>query len=459
MNDDTWGKVREGLRRELGRANYEQWIEPLGFVSFDDGVVTLSASTKFICDWVERTFGGKILEALDSVGVPAGRMAVVVGGPSGNPGAKRPRGKAASKPAKADSASATPRRGDDIPGAPLDGRFTFDTFVVGEPNRLAAAAARRVAAGGKVSYNPLFLYGGVGVGKTHLMQAVAWEMRARHPGKRIVYLSAEQFMYQFVQALRDRRQIDFKSMFRSVDVLMVDDLQFIADKDSTQDEFFHTFNALVDQGSQIVISADRPPPDLEGIGERISSRLGSGLAVDLRPADFELRLMILRAKIVRFHEDHPTLEISPEVLRFIAERITSSVRELEGALNRLSALASLIGKEITIDVARDCLSDLLRSADRKVTVECIMRKVADHYDVKVSDLIGGSRVRSISRPRQVAMYLSKQLTRRSYPEIGKRFGGKDHTTVLHACRKIEDLRRTDTDLDGDIEALRRGLEP
>ena len=301
----------------------------------------------------------------------------------------------------------------------------------------------------KVAPSPLtrlFLYGGVGLGKTHLMHAIAHELQTRQPDLRVLYLSAEQFMYRFVQALRERQVMDFKELFRSVDVLMVDDVQFIAGKDSTQEEFFHTFNALVDQNKQIVISADRAPGEIKGLEERIKSRLQCGLVVDLHPTDYELRLGILQQKAEFYHTQYRDLKIAPGVLEFLAHRISTNVRVLEGALTRLFAFASLVGREITLDLTQDCLADILRASDRKVTIEEIQRKVAEHYNIRLSDMIGPKRVRTIARPRQIAMYLAKQLTSRSLPDIGRRFGGRDHTTIMHGVRKIEELMTADSQL-------------
>ncbi|MAS42123.1 MAG: chromosomal replication initiator protein DnaA [Rhodobacteraceae bacterium] len=346
----------------------------------------------------------------------------------------------------------------DSPSLPLDPRFTFDRFVVGKPNELAHAAARRVAEGGEVTFNPLFLYSASGLGKTHLMHAMAWRLAESRPDARVVLLTAEQFMYRFVQALRSKDMIGFKQLFRSVDVLMIDDVQFIAGKDSTQEEFFHTFNALVDQGKQVVISGDRNPVDIDGLEERIRSRLQWGLVVDLHPTDYELRLGILQSKHEMLAHTHPEVEILPRVLEFLAHRISSNVRVLEGALTRLMAFASLVGRPADMDMAQECLADILRASDRKVTVEEIQRKVAAHYNVRMTDLLSPRRARAVARPRQVAMYLSKSLTSRSLPDIGRRFGGRDHTTVIHACKTIEKLKDTDSQMAEDLELLRRMLE-
>jgi chromosomal replication initiator protein len=323
---------------------------------------------------------------------------------------------------------------------------------------LAHAAARRVGEGEVVSFNPLFLYGGVGLGKTHLMHAIAWELQNRRPDLNVVYLSAEQFMYRFVQALRERKMMDFKQLFRSVDVLMVDDVQFIAGKDSTQEEFFHTFNALVDQNKQIIISADRAPGEIKDLEERIKSRLQCGLVVDLHPTDYELRLGILQSKVEQYSAQYQDVNFDKNVLEFLALRISTNVRVLEGALTRLFAFASLVGRHITLEVAQDCLADILRASERKITVEEIQRKVSEHYNIRLSDMIGPKRLRTYARPRQIAMYLAKQMTSRSLPEIGRRFGGRDHTTVMHGVKRVEELKVQDGQIAEDLEMLRRALE-
>lgn len=454
MSEESWGRVRNELLKNVGKTNFTTWIEPLNLIGVADGIASVEAPTKFMRDWVSRNFGEPILRELRASGLAVERIEFQV------PDLRPIPATEVSRPAAPVRKPAAPiRTGDDeLPGAPLDARFTFDSFVVGKPNELAHAAARRVAEGGPVSFNPLFLYGGVGLGKTHLMHAIAHELYTRRPDMRVLYLSAEQFMYRFVQALRDRQIMDFKGMFRSVDVLMVDDVQFIAGKDSTQEEFFHTFNALVDQGKQIVISADRAPGEIKDLEERIRSRLQCGLVVDLHPTDYELRLGILQTKTEAYRVQYSGLKMADGVLEFLAHRITTNVRVLEGALTRLFAFASLVGKEITLDLVQECLTDILRASDRKVTIEEIQRKVAEHYNVRLSDMIGPKRLRTIARPRQVAMYLSKQLTTRSLPEIGRRFGGRDHTTIMHGIRKIEELMVSDHQLTEDVDLLRRLLE-
>ncbi|MFV2034204.1 MAG: chromosomal replication initiator protein DnaA [Halocynthiibacter sp.] len=451
MTDGRWGLVKDELQKALGKNNFANWIEPLEFSRLRDGVATFHVPTSFIGNWVSRNFGDQILHHLNEAGEAVDRIEFSV--PSARPRKTAGRGKSDSKPA----ATAT-GVGGDLPGAPLDGRFTFNSFVVGKPNELAHAAARRVAEGGPVSFNPLFLYGGVGLGKTHLMHAIAHELSGRRPDLNVVYLSAEQFMYRFVQALRDKKMMDFKELFRSVDILMVDDVQFIAGKDSTQEEFFHTFNALVDQNRQIIISADRAPGEIKHLEERIKSRLQCGLVVDLHPTDYELRLGILQLKVEAYQSQYKELDLSDGVLEFLAQRISTNVRVLEGALTRLFAFASLVGREITLELAQDCLADILRASDRKITIDEIQREVSEHYNIRLAELIGPKRVRNIARPRQIAMYLAKHLTSRSLPEIGRRFGGRDHTTIIHGVKRVEELKSVDDQIAEDLELLRRRLE-
>lgn len=443
MNNTNWEQVKSDLRSAIGPGNFKSWIEPLSLVAASEGVARLTAPNPFVGDYVGKTYGDQIIYHLNRQGMSVQRLAFEVEG-TANANLKAA---APSKPKAPADAEAQP-----------DQRFTFDTFVVGKPNELAHAAAKRVAEGGPTTFNPLFLYGGVGLGKTHLMHAIAHELGEKRPDLNVLYISADQFIYRFISALRDRKMMDFKQHFRSVDVLMVDDIQFLEGKDSTQEEFFHTFNALVDQNKQLIISADRAPGEIRDLSERIKSRLQCGLVVDLHPTDFELRLGILHAKQETYVNVYPGVEIAPGVLEFLAHRISSNVRVLEGALNRLYALASLVGRTVTVEMAQDCLSDILRASDRKLTIEEIQRKVSEHYDIRLSDMLGPKRTRSLARPRQIAMWLCKQLTSRSLPEIGRKFGKRDHTTIMHGVRKIDELRQSDSQIADDLELLRRALE-
>ncbi len=448
MTNERWTQVREGLRGTVGVNNYTNWIEPLEFGALAEDVATFHVPTTFIGNYVSQNFGDAILYHLNRSGLSVQRLSFAI--------AANTRRAAMKIVGPAESTAAAPEPEEKV--AALDARFTFDRFVVGKPNELAHAAARRVAEGGPVTFNPLFLYGGVGLGKTHLMHAIAHELRARQPHLNVLYLSAEQFMYRFINALRERRMMDFKQLFRSVDVLMVDDVQFMAGKDSTQEEFFHTFNALVDGQKQIIISADRAPGEIKDLEDRIKSRLQCGLVVDLHPTDYELRLGILQSKVEVYKSQYRGLVIRDGVLEFLAHRISTNVRVLEGALTRLFAFASLVGREISLELTADCLADILRASDRKITIEEIQRKVSDHFNIRLSDLIGPKRVRSYARPRQIAMYLSKHMTNRSLPEIGRRFGGRDHTTIMHGVKRIEELKATDSQIADDLELLRRALE-
>ena len=457
---DAWQRIRAKLRTEFGDATFDSWLKPLGVLRAEGSKVLITVPTRFMCDWVKTHYLGHIIDywrqetgAAIDVELVVSVQAPTTPGPAAvaPPPAARPNG----RPARADGQGEDPEgAAADTYSAPLDPRFTFDSFVVGKSNELAHAAARRVASSAKVQFNPLFLYGGVGLGKTHLMHAIAAEIRARDPERKVLYMSAEKFMYQFIRALRYKDTMAFKEQFRSVDVLMIDDVQFIANKDSTQEEFFHTFNAVIDQHRQVIISGDRSPSDLEGIEDRIKSRLGWGLVADVHPTDYELRVGILQSKLEAMGRD----DMPNEVTEFLARKIVSNVRELEGALNRVTAYSDLVGRPVTLEMTQEVLQDLIRSNDRRVSIAEIQRHVAEYFNVRLSDLLSARRARAVARPRQVAMYLAKQLTSRSLPEIGRKFGGRDHTTVMHAVRRIEELRETDSSLDQDIENLRRTLE-
>jgi chromosomal replication initiator protein len=449
-----WSRVRARLREEYGEAVYNNWFRPMTLLRVVEPCASIGLPTMLARDWLDQHYRDRVRLRWHE----ENRRITAVEFSTFN-GVSH-----SAQPAEPDPpplAAPAPRR--DIldseggMGATLDPRFTFEHFVVGKPNEFAHAAAKRVAEAAAAEslqppFNPLFLHGGVGLGKTHLMHAIAWEMRRHRPTRRFIYLSAEKFMYQFVRALRSKDTMPFKELFRSVDVLLIDDFQFIGGKESTQEEFFHTFNALVDMNRQIVISADQSPSDLN-VEERMRSRLVHGMVADVHPTTYELRLVILQAKADRLRAAIP-----PKVLEFLAHKITSNVRELEGALNRIVAHAQFIGREITIDTAEEVLHDLLRKSDRRVSIDEIQKRVAEHYNIRSADMHSSRRAREIARPRQVAMYLCKQLTPRSLPEIGRKFGGRDHTTVIHAIRRIEELSRGDKTLAEDIVILTRMLQ-
>ena len=464
-----WTRVQERLQQEVSEKAYSTWLAPLTLGDFRDGRLRLAMPTRFMRDWVSSHYIDRLralwqhenpaIRALEIVVQPP---TVVRRGPeiadtpsiAANP---RPAMQAIAPtpplPRTGPPASRPPERTyDDLLGQP-DARFTFDGFVVGKPNEFAYAAARRVAEADTPAFNPLFLYGGVGLGKTHLMHGIWHAIRERDPQRRVLYLSAETFVNRFIQALRAKNTISFKEQFRGVDVLMVDDVQFICGKDTSQEEFFHTFNALVDQHKQIVLSSDKAPQELEGLEDRMRSRLSHGLVADIHATTYELRLGILHSKIER-----SKVKVPERVLEFLAHKITSNVRELEGALNRVIAHATLIGRDTNLETAQEVLHDVLRAADRRISIEEIQLRVSQHYNIKISEMHSPRRSRSVARPRQVAMYLAKILTPCSLPQIGRKFGNRDHTTVMHAVRKIEELKATDGAIGEDVELLKKLLQ-
>ncbi len=443
--DVSWSEITSELKKSLDKDTFQNWIKPIYFESHIDTSLTLSVPTRFLRDWIIKNYASVIKKAYMDQGHSIDKLAILVKENNNRiiPG---------TEVIYEDKDDDEDTYYDDI-SAPLDPKFTFDNFIVGKPNELAYAAAQRVAQSEVVSFNPLFLYGGVGLGKTHLMHAVAWNIKKRNPKKNVVYLTAEKFMYQFIKALRFKNIMSFKEQFRSVDVLMIDDVQFIIGKDNTQEEFFHTFNTLIDKKRQIIISADKSPADLDGLEDRLKSRLGWGLVADIHPLTYELRLGILQAKA-----EQKSLNLKQEVMEFLANKITNNVREMEGALNRLAVHASIQDSEISVDLVKDVLKDLLRTNSRKITIDEIQKKVVEHYNIKLSDMHSPRRSRSVARPRQVAMYLAKSITTRSLPEIGRKFGGRDHTTVIHAIKTIEEIMVNDPNLAEDIELLTRILQ-
>ncbi len=445
-----WNAVHAEMREEFGEAIFRSWLKPLTLRACYHGTMEVSVPTRFMRDWIQTHYAERISTMCTEKSADIKRVQIVV--VQNAIIDDTPEVQASESAANAEKKDEELKKAIAEISSPLDPRFTFDSFVVGKPNALAHAAARRVVESANVPFNPLFLYGGVGLGKTHLMHAIAHAMNESFPEKTVMYLSAEKFMYQFVKALRANDTMAFKEQFRSVDVLMIDDIQFIAGKESTQEEFFHTFNALVDQNKQIIISADRAPSDLNGIDERLRSRLAWGLVADIHPSTYELRLGILQSKREKLGADVPD-----SVLEFLALKVTSNIRELEGALNRIVAHADVSKQEITLESTQDVLQDLLRAHDRRITIDEIQRKVAEHYNLRLSDMHSARRARNVARPRQVAMYLSKILTARSLPEIGRKFGGRDHTTVMHAIRKVEELMGDDAQIAQDVEVVRRAL--
>ncbi len=457
----AWGRALGHLKDEVGETAYRSWLQSLRVERIDEGEAVVAAPTRFLRNWVATHYADRLLALWRLENPAVDRLSLIVDPQVAIP---VPEMESIAPISVARAAAVEPASPAEIAddraylSAPLDPRFTFENFVVGKPNELAHAAARRVAeacAGPvhAVPFNPLFLYGGVGLGKTHLMHAIAWHVRTNAPRAKVIYLSAEKFMYQFIRALRFRSTMDFKDQFRSVDLLMIDDVQFISGKESTQEEFFHTFNALVDQNRQIVISADKSPSSLEGLEERMRSRLGWGLVADIHPTTYELRLGILQSKA-----EQSGLRLPQKLMEFLAHKIVSNVRELEGALNRITAQMQLVGRDMTLESVQELLHDLLRANERRVTIDEIQKAVAEHFTIKMAEMTSSRRARIVARPRQVAMYLAKQLTSRSLPEIGRKFGGRDHTTVMHAVKRIEELIASDRALAEDVELLRRMLQ-
>lgn len=472
---ETWERVRAKLRFRFGEAAFNSWLKPLSLEIENNDEIILLAPSRFLKEWVITNYQETLKEFWQAEGK---NFSITVkfkeqkdlhnnAGYSAGNNDNHARNKFNEQHEKALSSqgnqstkyAVVDEAGKNVYLAQfavnLDPRFTFDSFVVGSSNELAYAAAFAVAESKKVTQgtNPLFLHSGVGLGKTHLMHAIAHHIGKTNPQRRVAYLSAEKFMYQFIKALRNKEIVDFKEQFRSVDVLMIDDVQFICGKDSTQEEFFHTFNALIDNNCQLVISADRSPSDLDGMEERVRSRLGWGLVADINNSTFELRLGILQSKAEKMET-----KIPPEVMEFLAHKITSNIRELEGALNKVVAHSSLMKREVTLESTQQILRDLLRANSKVITVEEIQKTVCQHFNVRMSDMHSSRRAQNVTRPRQMAMYLAKKLTPHSLPEIGRKFGGRDHTTVMHAVKKIQELAELDKAFSDDMALLTRMLQ-
>jgi chromosomal replication initiator protein len=438
----AWSHVRGNLRRSAGQRLFDQWLKPVVLVDGSTSEsVRLGLPSAFMTQWVKNHYSERLL--LEFRAVLPDVLSVTI-----ETMAEEPQRVLRAEP----EAAPAPLPHGERPA--FDPRFTFERFVVDSTNRVAFNAAKAVAQPGLPQFSPLYLHSGTGQGKTHLMHALGQAFLDANPQATAIYVTAERFMFEFVQALRNKDTHAFKTRLRSVDLLMIDDLQFIGGKDATQEEFFHTVNEFMASGKRLVIAADRAPQALEGFEPRLAGRLGSGLVADIKPAELELR----RAIVARKLEDMPAVDMPDEVIDLLAARITSNVRELEGALNRLLAYANLSNETITIDFAVATLGEVLRNAQRRITIDEIQRAVSSHFEVKQIDLISERRAVAIARPRQIAMYLAKRLTTRSLPEIGRKFGNRDHSTVIHAVKRIEELRGKDVEIDGAVRALMRSLE-
>ncbi len=442
-----WERVSAKFSFSNGVATYNSWLKPLQIAGFDAGIITLKAPSRFIKDWVNNNFSEQLENLLRQELAGFLGLEILVD-KQNNFIATDSQVEAFEEISNNSIKNQNSAAFDSV----LDNRFKFENFVVGDSNQLAYQAAISLAEGKNLGSNTLFIYGGVGSGKTHLLQSVANYMRENLKEKRAIYLSAEKFMFQFVKSIRERDMVSFKEYLRGCDILLIDDIQFICGKVNVQEEFIHTFNAIVENGKQIVLSADRAPTDFSNIDERIKSRLGWGLVADIKRPDAVLRKNILISKANLLN-----IEISDDVLSFLADNINTNVRELEGALIKITAQSRLLGRSITKEFAIDTLRDLLRGVRKELTIEEIKRTVCDQFEIKMADIESSRRDRSIARPRQVAMYLAKNLTTKSLPEIGRNFGDKNHTTVIHAIKTIEKLRAAEPDMDNALESLSRKL--
>jgi chromosomal replication initiator protein len=473
-DQDQWSRVKARLRAEVGEDIFSSWFGRMDFEGVASETVHLSVPTRFLKSWIQSHYHDRVLACWREESTEVRRIDVTVrtglvrpvttngakvlrvANANGEPACARP-AVAATDNRMATARPTTPQ--DAFGGSPLDPRLSFETFVVGRSNALAHAAAKEVATarrGEPVMFNPLYVHAQVGLGKTHLLQAIAWTGTVDH--RRVLYLTAEKFVYGFVSSLRTQTTLAFKELLRGTDVFLIDDLQFLQGK-STFAEFSHTLNTMIDAGRQIVVAADRPPLDLENLDERVRSRLAGGLVVEMGSLGEELRLDILNARVAAARVHHPNFDVPAPVLAHIAKSVTHNGRDLEGAVNRLLALSKLSGQPITLELAEREIRDLVRPQEpRKVKIEEIQRIVARRYNVSRGDLLSSRRTANVVRPRQIAMYLAKTLTLRSLPEIGRRFGGRDHTTVLHAVRKIEGLVGNDGALAEEIEAIKRELQ-
>ncbi len=475
MSDEDqggWTRVRSRLRAEVGDDVYSSWFARMDLEAIEEGAVRLSVPTRFLKSWIQNHYAERLLACWQVEDGKIGRLELTVRSAvikttvaptrkpeiatGGNDGSNRFNSNGNGRPMSVGD----PGVHEALGGSPLDARLSFDSFVVGRSNTLAHAAAKQVAAARRtdpVMFNPLYIHAGVGLGKTHLLQAITWSGNAAGERK-VLYLTAEKFMYGFVSALRTQTALAFKEALRGIGVLVIDDLQFLQGK-STQAEFCHTLNALIDAGRQVIIASDRPPSDLESLDDRVRSRLAGGLVVEMGSLGEELRFEILKVRVQAARAYHPTFDVPLPVLAYIAKTVTHNGRDLEGALNRLLAHNKLTGHAVTLEMAEREVRDLIRPQEpKRVKIEDIQRVVARQYNVSRSDLLSSRRTANVVRPRQVAMYLAKTLTLRSLPEIGRRFGGRDHTTVLHAVRKIEGLVGNDMALAEEIEILKRQLQ-
>jgi len=434
MPGSIWDHVLARIETKVNRHSFYTWFKPTTFISDSGQAITIRVPNALFRDWLTKHYSAVLTEALSEVNRAESKVLFVPDGMPVEPPSH-------ASPAPADTAEAAPEpSAGAVPSGGLNPRYTFDTFIVGPSNQFAHAACRAVAEAPSRSYNPLFIYGGVGLGKTHLMHAIGHYILEHDPSHKLTYISSERFMNEMINAVRYDRILDFRERYRSVDILLVDDIQFVSGKEGTQTEFFHTFNALYDAQKQIVLSSDRPPHEIPALEERLRSRFEWGLIADIQPPDLETKVAILKKKA-----ESEAIPLPDNVAIYIAGRIKSNIRELEGSLIRLIAYASLTGRELSLDLAQEILKNVIDQDDRAITIETIQRFVSDYYQLKVGELKSRNNSKSVAMPRQIAMYLCKTLTHASLPEIGRSFGGKHHSTVIHSIKKVEDLRRNDPD--------------
>ena len=445
---DQWSNVLKKLNAEYGNEIFNSWIKNISIKNLDEDILYFTVPTRFIRDWITSHYLDKIIYFLSQENSQIKRVKINIDNSLSANMLNIDKTINEKHNKKTFSSSSF------IDDWPLDERFKFSKFIVGDSNELAYASAQRFCKVDEYDFNPLYIYGGVGLGKTHLLHSIAWEINNQDKNSKVLYLSAERFMFQFIKSLRQKDTMSFKQKFRSVDVLILDDVQFMMGKISTQEEFFHTFNTLLDMNKKVIISGDRSPSDLASFNERMKSRLSGGLVVDIMPADYDLRYLILKSKYSELKEKNKnTFDLDDDVLSFLSKTITSNVRELEGALNKVFTFSNILGKKIDVELTKSVLKDLLKSNNRRITIDEIQNKVSNYYNIKIDDLISSKRIRTFARPRQVAMYLSKKLTTRSLPEIGRKFGGRDHTTVIHAVKKIEELKESNSKFDEDVNLI------
>jgi chromosomal replication initiator protein len=452
--ENVWLEAQANLKKVLTEQTYNTWIDPLKFLGATDDTIVLEVPSSFFQKWVTDKYLSMIKEAISAVTSKDYQIEFHIGEPkpetAHEPKAERDQKSPKDKDRDKDREKEKDKKSDFVPN--LNPKYTFESFVCGASNQFAYAASQAVANKPATNYNPLFIYGGVGLGKTHLVNAIGNQILAKNSKAKICYYSSEKFMNEMINSLRYKKMEEFRNKFRKMDLLLIDDIQFMAGKEATQEEFFHTFNALYESHKQIVVTSDKFPKDIPGLEERLRSRFEWGLIADIQPPDIETKIAILKKK-----SDLHAVNLPDDVALFLAAGATSNIRELEGMLIRLEAFASLTGNEITLSMAREVMKDIIVEKTRDITVEMIQKHVADHFRIKVSEMKSDKRIKTLVVPRQIAIYICRELTKASYPEIGEKFGGKDHSTIIHSVKKIEKQMAGDADFKGTVEDIKKRL--